>query len=581
MDAQVKTCQNCKNSFTIEPEDIVFYDKIKVPSPTFCRECRFARRFSFRNTHCLYKRPDSFSGKEILSIYSHDKNLVVIDQKEWWGDGWDSLEYGSVYDFSESFFAQWKHLRDRIPLQSLSNSKAVNSEYCNVAEENYDCYLCTACYRNERVLYSDSISFMKDSMDLLVVHRGEFSYENINCSDSYKLFYSQDSHSCTDCYFLYDCKGCTNSFMSSNLRNKSYYFFNEQVSKERYTEEMSKLNLGSRSAVLELKNAYAKMKQNSLHRYAHIVNSYNVTGNNVDHAKNAHFTFDTTEGPEDSKFIFWGGMGVKDSYDTDASGGGLELAYETFDAGVGGSASLFFCSVVYSSSRMEYCFNCYNCTDCFGCIGLRNKKYCILNTQYTKEEYQELRTKIIDHMFSVPYSDQEGHTYSYGEFFPSELSPFAYNETVASDYLPLSREVIESKGLLWKESEEKHYTQTMTASMIPDTIESVDDSIVNEIIECRHRGECEDRCTTAFRITKDELTFYKRLSIPIPDLCYRCRHYERFRARNPLKLWHRSCMCTYTNHDHNGICPHEFETSYCPDRPEKIYCEKCYQQEVL
>ncbi len=27
-------------------------------------------------------------------------------------------------------------------------------------------------------------------------------------------------------------------------------------------------------------------------------------------------------------------------------------------------------------------------------------------------------------------------------------------------------------------------------------------------------------------------------------------------------------------------CPNEFETSYAPERPEIVYCEKCYQQEV-
>jgi len=26
--------------------------------------------------------------------------------------------------------------------------------------------------------------------------------------------------------------------------------------------------------------------------------------------------------------------------------------------------------------------------------------------------------------------------------------------------------------------------------------------------------------------------------------------------------------------------PNEFETAYAPDRPEIVYCEKCYQQEV-
>ena len=28
--------QNCKKEFTIEPEDFNFYEKIKVPAPTFC-----------------------------------------------------------------------------------------------------------------------------------------------------------------------------------------------------------------------------------------------------------------------------------------------------------------------------------------------------------------------------------------------------------------------------------------------------------------------------------------------------------------------------------------------------------------
>ena len=28
-------------------------------------------------------------------------------------------------------------------------------------------------------------------------------------------------------------------------------------------------------------------------------------------------------------------------------------------------------------------------------------------------------------------------------------------------------------------------------------------------------------------------------------------------------------------------CPNEFETTYSPDRPEIVYCEQCYQQEVV
>ncbi|USN57470.1 MAG: hypothetical protein H6766_03385 [Candidatus Peribacteria bacterium] len=65
---------------------------------------------------------------------------------------------------------------------------------------------------------------------------------------------------------------------------------------------------------------------------------------------------------------------------------------------------------------------------CFGCDGLRNKEYCIFNQQYTKEEYNELAPKIIDHM------KQTGER---GEFFHPSLSPFGYNETVANEYYPV------------------------------------------------------------------------------------------------------------------------------------------------
>jgi hypothetical protein len=51
----------------------------------------------------------------------------------------------------------------------------------------------------------------------------------------------------------------------------------------------------------------------------------------------------------------------------------------------------------------------------FGCIGLRGKEYCILNKQYTKEEYETLVPKIIEKM----KADGE-----WGEFFHQRISPF-------------------------------------------------------------------------------------------------------------------------------------------------------------
>jgi predicted metalloendopeptidase len=58
----------------------------------------------------------------------------------------------------------------------------------------------------------------------------------------------------------------------------------------------------------------------------------------------------------------------------------------------------------------------------------------------------------------MPYIDSKGRIYKYGEFFPSELSPFCYNETIAQEYFPLTKEQAIKQGYKWKEREERNYT---------------------------------------------------------------------------------------------------------------------------
>jgi len=564
-------CQNCSGEFIIESDDFSFYEKMKVPTPTFCAECRMQRRLTFRNTHSLYKRKDSFSGKDVISIYSPDKDLVVMDQKTWWGDTWDSFDYARDYDFTKPFFEQWKEFRDSFPFQSLSNSKAVNSDYCNVAEESKDSYLCSASWKVERSMYCDSVHIIKDCMDMHVVYRTEYSYEDVVCSDSYKLFYSQDCISCVDSYFLYDCVGCTNCFMSSNLRNQSYVMFNQKYSKEEYLKKFNELVLDSYENIKKYKKDFENLKLKSVHRFAHITNSHDVTGNNIQHAKNCKNCFDVTDNLENCKNVFWGGMNAKEVYDSGPGVGDGSMMYETFDTGIGAYRNLFT-SVVYEGQEVEYSFNCYNSSYIFGCIGLRNKQYCIFNKQYEKVEYFEMIEKIKCHMNDMPFIDKVGRIYKYGEFFPIELSPFCYNETVAQDYFPLEKEEALQSGYSWKEKEIRDYQPTIKSEDLPDNINDTSDNILKEIIECEHKGNCNHRCTTAFKIIPNELIFYKRFNIPLPRTCYGCRHHERLNKRNPMKLYHRKCM--------KEGCNNEFETSYAPDRPEIVYCEKCYQGEV-
>ena len=178
-------------------------------------------------------------------------------------------------------------------------------------------------------------------------------------------------------------------------------------------------------------------------------------------------------------------------------------------------------------------------------------------------------------MNTMPYVDRKGIAYRCGEFFPSELSPFGYNETVAAERFPLSREEVIARGWRWQDNIQRTKgKETLIPERIPNTIQDTQDTITEEVLRCVS-------CERNYKIIPNELMFYRRMDIPIPRKCFFCRHDDRFSRQNPYFLWHRQCDCAIAVHGHIARCPNEFETSYAPDRPEIVYCEQCYQAEVV
>jgi len=45
-----------------------------------------------------------------------------------------------------------------------------------------------------------------------------------------------------------------------------------------------------------------------------------------------------------------------------------------------------------------------------------------------------------------------------GTFFPLANAPFAYNESLAMEFFPLTKEQAVSKGYTWKDAEDKSFT---------------------------------------------------------------------------------------------------------------------------
>jgi hypothetical protein len=591
--SETRDCQNCKQGFVIEPDDFAFYEKIKVPPPTWCPECRMVRRMNWRNERALYRRKDA-SGANLLSIYAPETRVVVYERDYWWSDKWDPMTYGRAYDFAKPLFAQFRELLESTPLPNVFSNTVSNSPYANHVGHLKNCYLVFASWEVEQSLYGEKFVRAKDSMDSYALVDSELCYGNVDCEKSHRLAFSQDCQSCIGSAFLFDCHNCSNCFSCAGLRNKQYCIFNTQYTKEEYEQKMQSIDLGSFKVLSEQRRAYVGLALQRPRRFSYLNNTVNTVGDHCSNAKNGYYCFDLLD-VEDSKYITYGGFGLKESYDGYGVGIGCELLYEGIDSGDNGMKEKFSV-VVYGTNESDYCFNCQGSSNLFACIGLRNKQYCILNKQYTKEEYEALVPRIIQHMNDMPYVDALGREYRYGEFFPPELSPFAYNETIAQEYFPLTKDEALQKGYRWRDPDTKQYVITMKSGDLPDHIKDTDDSILKETIGCMHKGECNEQCTTAFRIIPEELQFYRRMNLPLPRLCPNCRHYERLKQRNPLKLWHRTCMCsgqsangkqqiTYQNtakHFHGeNPCPNEFETSYSPDRPEIVYCEQCYNSEVV
>ena len=584
-----KICQNCKKEFSFNTEELNFFEKMKVPSPGFCHECRLQRKLTWRNERSLYKRNCGLCNKIVISVFSSDKPYPVYCYSCYRGTGWDPLSYGQEVDFSRPFLDQFFELQQKVPRQYALVFNNVNSDYTNGTGFNKNCYLIFVSDHNEDCFYSFNIYYCKNSLDLSTCFNCELSYELLNCSNCNNCSFSVDCRDSYNIYFSKDCVNCHDLVGCTGLRNKSYCIFNISYSKEEYDKKIEDLNLGSFNSVVLLKQKAFDFFKRYPVKYIHGANNKDVTGDMVNNSKNAFSVF-SAKNLEDCKYIINGNK-ARECYECYVSVDDSEFCYDSL--GCAGTRNVFASHLPWDSYDVLYTDACESCHDLLGCVGLLHHDYCILNIRYEKEEYFKLRDRIIENMKKNPYKDKEGRVYQYGEFFPAEFSPHDYNETIANFYYPLNREEALRKGFFWKDPEPKEYIVTLDSSDLPNNVKNVDDSILNEVIGCEHKGECEtDQCTSAFKITLGELNLYKRLKIPLPRLCHNCRFYERLRLENPKKLWKRKCQCggeksennVYRNtgvHAHgNEPCMVEFETAYSTENQEIVYCEKCYQQEI-
>ncbi len=558
----MNTCTECKKNFDVTKDDLAFLDmlspvigdkKQSLPPPTQCPDCRLRRRMACVNQLALYERKCDLTGTAVISNLRPDAPYKVYRQQDWHSDAWSALDYGKDFDFSRPFFDQWKELCLVVPRPNLFTGYEFdeNAAYTNHSGKNKDCYLIFDSDENRDCYYSYSVNSCVNCLDCFRVRKSELCYQCVDCVRCYGSSYLQDCDNCSDSMFLKNCTGCKNCLMCSNLKNKEYHVENKPVSKEEY--ERFRTMLRSRSAITGASTRFDALKLEYPQKYMHGIQNEGCVGDYLVNCKNAVMCFDS-EDLWDCRYVFQGFMPLKSCMDIQECGDG-ELLYECSVAGYNAHASLFCSHILASFSDMIYCSMCPHSKNCFGCIGVQRKQYCIFNKQYTKDEYEMLVPKIIDAMRTSG---------EYGEFFPIDISTYAYNESLAQDYYPMTKEQVKEKGWKWLDEAEKQGQYLGPDIELPDTIDDVTDELCKKILTCVDSDK-------QYKVIPQELKFYRQMHLPVPQSSFFARHKKRLALRNPRVLFDRKC----------DNCAKAIRTTYSPDRAEKIFCEECYLESVL
>ena len=568
MEQEIKNCQSCKKDITIEPEDFVFYEKIKVPPPTFCPKCRLQRRLTWLKGFRLYKRKCDLCGKEKISMYSPESPYTVYCTECWWSDKWNPEDYARDYDFSRPFFEQLNEHLHKVPIRGIAVTKSVAelSPYTNHVDHSKNCYLIFYSDYNEDVQYGFYLTRNKSLLDCSVYWECEECYDGMNGFKNNRVHGSRGNvHTSFDCYFIRDAKNANHCFGSANLHNKKHVFFNEQLTKEDYEERLSKIDLGSYKTYQEMKSRAAEVWKNSIPNpcYDYMFND-NCTGNYVFYSKNCKECYDSGYCQDCKYMMLIKSPSVKDSYDYTDWGEGAERIYEGITVG-NKVADVKFSQDIHNSHNVEYSKSCMDDSLLFGCSGLRSKNYYIFNKKYSKEDFYAMREKIIAHMKELPYVDAAGNKYEYGEFFPMQFSPHDYNDTFAHMFYPLTKEEVLDEKLTWAEIPLSEHITTKTTADLPDHIRDVKDDILNEAIKC-------ETCPRGYRITQYELQFLRHHNFPLPRRCPFCRIEEK------VKQWARQMTLIERNCDK---CKKTFRTNYRKEDAPVVYCTECYLKDVF
>ena len=493
------------------------------------------------------------TGAPIICPVHPATGIKVLPDKEWFAK--DFSELSLDLDLNHSFFDQLIALRKKVPSSAGRNYKETENSIAVVSLGDVNSYF-VVLSRSKNTLFSVSALDTESSAEVYNSSGITSSYQIVHSERIFNSQYIRESRDCLNSAFLFDCRNCENCFGATNKRNAKHLWFNEQLTEQEWKKRRAEVDLGSRSQKEKWLTKFDELVKNAIWPENFNENCENSSGEYLTKATNC-------------ESVYYADGGARDEYHTSWSLGNCErnaFASSMLNA----QDNYFSCDIVecnktrYSyllmrCQNVEYSTECYDCEDCFGCVGLRRKKFCILNKQYSEEEYW----KKLDELKCAMLERGE-----YGEFLPAKMSPAYFPEGGSvryylADPIEFGKAInahtfeADAEGAL---GEISNATDMIDSIKLPDSIDEMDDTWIGKpVLDASYKRR--------FSFFAPEIALYKKLRVAPPVSHHVKRVLDLTQTSNTGVFEKGTCK----------NCHKEVTTSRNPTYPNhKIFCKTCY-----
>ncbi|MBU0531082.1 MAG: hypothetical protein ABIG32_00860 [Candidatus Uhrbacteria bacterium] len=551
-----RTCELTGEKWVMDEEEIGWYKKFNVPPSKRSPLARQRVMAGFMIGYQWWWQRHPETNKPVLTFVHPASGIKVLPDKEWHAADFSGIY--ADYDPARSFFEQLGELERRVPFQAARNLIEPENSIAVNSFGDINSYFTALNSQAENSFYCVWSHRAIESSDIHNVATVQQSHQIDDAGRIFNSRYVRDSGQIQNSAFMAFCSDCEDCFGAVSQKRKKYLWFNEQLNESEYQKRISGIDLGTRSEVLRYQERFDEMLRESVWPENMSVDAEGCVGEYLFNVRNCRYCYQCVKASRD---LFFCGFTASDTHDSAYCLSAISAADSYGCVDIFDSHACLLCNSVGGSLHLEYCLQCIDCENCFGCVGLRRKKFCIFNRQFTEDDYW----KQLDEIKCALLARGE-----YGEFFPLAMSPCYFPQSGAAMYFGATAEDGRQLGAAEYDPESLgaigedliDTAKTRRSDEVPDSIDALD------VDEWAGTPIMDTESKRRFAMIKPEIAHYQKLRIAPPDRHPVFRIQQMMRRANIAVFEEVRC----------AKCHQSLTVAKNLAFPQRtIYCEACYR----